>query len=363
LIDKAVSENPGETGPRLALIEFHLANRDAKKAAVAAQDALAAIPDKPELLNAAGAAQYLSGDVNQALATYAKLATLQPASPLAPMRIAEIQMAQKNTDEAVKNLRKVLEIKPDLLEAQRSLIVAFLAAGKTKDALGVARDVQKQRPKEAIGYILEGDVQASGKRWPEAVTAYRTGLNQAPSSDLAIRLHKALLASQNTVEADKATSEWLKANPKDVALRQYLGDLAIARKDYQAAAQYYRSVVDQQPENPLALNNLAWVSGQMKSTKAIEYAEKANKLAPNQPALMDTLAMLMADKGDTTGAIALLRKALEISPQAAPLRLNLARVLINAGRKDEARSELETLAKLGDKFADQGEVTRLQKTL
>jgi putative PEP-CTERM system TPR-repeat lipoprotein len=363
LIDKAVSGNPGEVGPRLALIEFHLANKDAKKATAAAQDALAAIPDKPELLNAAGAAQYLSGDVNQALATYAKLATLQPASPLAPMRIAEIQMAQKNTDEAVKNLRKALEVKPDLLEAQRSLIVALLATGKNKDALGVARDVQKQRPKEAIGYIIEGDVQASGKHWPEAVAAYRTGLKQAPSSDLAIRLHKGLLATQNTVEADKTASEWLKTHPKDVAIRLYLGDLATARKDYPAATQHYRSVIDLQPENALALNNLAWVSGQTKSPKAMEYAEKANKLAPNQPAFMDTQAMLMADKGDTAGAIALLREALEISPQAAPVRLNLARVLISAGRKDEARSELEALAKLGDKFPEQAEVAKLQKTL
>jgi len=143
----------------------------------------------------------------------------------------------------------------------------------------------------------------------------------------------------------------------------YLGDLATARKDYPVADQYYRSVVEQQPENALALNNLAWVSGQMKSPKALEYAEKANKLAPNQPALMDTLAMLMADKGDTAGAITLLRKALEISPQAAPLRLNLARVLISAGRKDEARAELDTLAKLGDKYPAQAEVTRLQKSL
>jgi predicted Zn-dependent protease len=47
------------------------------------------------------------------------------------------------------------------------------------------------------------------------------------------------------------------------------------------------------------LNNLAWVAGQMKDPKAIEYAEKANKLAPNQPALMDTLAVLLMDKGDT----------------------------------------------------------------
>ena len=363
LINKAVKENPSETAPRIALIEFYLARKDAKKAAATAQDALAAIPDKVELVNAAGAAQFLSGDVNQALATYAKLATLQPTSPLAYLRIAEIQSTQKNTDEAVKNLRKALEIRPNLLEAQQKLILVYLAAGNSKDALAVARDVEKQRPREAVGYVLEGDIQASQKRWPEAGAAYRSGLKQAPSTELVVRLHKTLLASQNATEADKTASDWIKAHPKDVVFRLYLGDVATARKDYPAAIQHYRSVVDQQPENALALNNLAWAAGQMKSPKAIEYAEKANKLAPNQPALMDTLAMLMADKGDTAGAITLLRKALEISPQAAPLRLNLARVLISAGKKDEARSELDTLAKLGDKFPEQNEVTRLQKSL
>jgi cellulose synthase operon protein C len=362
LINKAVSGNPAEAKPRLALIEFHLAQKDPKKAAAVAQDALAAIPDNPELLNAAGVALHQAGDVNQALATYTKLATLQPTSPLAPMRIAEIQIAEKNVDEAVKYLRKALEIKAELLDGQRKLIASLLAAGKGAEVLRIARDLQKQRPKEAIGYILEGDVQASEKHWPEAVASYRAGLKQTPSPELTIRLHKALLATQNTAEADKTASEWLKKHPKDDAMRLYLGDLAIARKDYPVALQYYRSVVDQQPENALALNNLAWVSGQLKSPKAIEYAEKANKLAPNQPALMDTLAMLMADKGDTAGALALLRKALDISPQAAPIRLNLARVLISAGRKDEARTELETLATLGDKFSEQAEVTRLQKT-
>lgn len=78
---------------------------------------------------------------------------------------------------------------------------------------------------------------------------------------------------------------------------------------------------------------------------------------------MDTQAMLMAEQGDTEGATALLRKALEIAPQAATVRLNLAKVLIRAGRKDAARVELDALAKLGDKFSEQAEVRRLQAML
>lgn len=358
---KAVEANPTELPPRLALIEFHLRSKDAKKALTAAQEALAAMPDKPELLDAVGRTQQIAGDSNQALITYGKLATQQPTLPLAQMRMAEIHLANKNKDEAAKSLRKALEIKPDLQEAQRGLILLALDAKKPQDALALARDIQKQRPKEASGFILEGDIHASRKQWSEAIAAYRSGLKQLNAPELAIKIHLALLASGNMAEAEKYSATWSRENPKDIGFRTHLGDIATARKDYPDAAKQYRIALDIQPNNALVLNNLAWVSGQTKSPKAMEYAEKANQIAPNQPPFMDTLAMLLADKGETTKAIELLRKALSISPQAAAIQLNLAQVLIKAGRKDEARIELDALVKLGDKFPAQVEVARLQK--
>jgi putative PEP-CTERM system TPR-repeat lipoprotein len=362
-ITKAVEANPTELAPRLAQIEFHLRNKDQKSALTAAQNALAAIPDKPELLDALGRTQQISGDSNQALSTFGKLASLQPNSPIAQMRMAEINLANKNKDEAAKNLRKALEIKPDLLEAQRGLILLALDSKKPQDALALARDIQKQRPKEATGFVLEGDINASSKQWPEAIAAYRNGLKQAPASELAIKLHTALLASGNMAEAEKLAATWTKEHPKDIAFRMHLGDIATARKDYPAATQHYRNALEIQPNNALVLNNLAWVSGEMKSPKAMEYAEKANQLAPNQPPFMDTMAMLLVSKGETAKAVELLRKALEISPQATAIQLNLAKVLIGAGRKDEARKELDALAKLGDRFPAQAEVMHLQKEL
>ena len=73
--------------------------------------------------------------------------------------------------------------------------------------------------------------------------------------------------------------------------------------------------------------------------------------------------MLLADKGETTKAIELLRLALTASPQASAIQLNLAKVLIAAGKKDDARKELEALAKIGDKFSGQVEVNQLLKSL
>lgn len=363
LISKAVTTNPSEVAPRLALIQFYLNKKDGKKALTAANDAAAAIPDKPEILDALGRTQQFSGDFNQAMSTYGKLSTLQPNSPLAQMRLAEINLANKNKDEAAKSLKKALDIKPDLIEAQRGLILLALDAKKPNEALGIARQVQQQKPKEPVGFVLEGDIYASEKAWPDAIKAYQNGLKQVAVPELAIKLHSALLASANAAEADKMAANWTREHAKDLAFRMHLGDIATARKDYPQAAQNYRSALDIQPNNPLVLNNLAWVSGQLKAPKAIEYAEKANQLAPNQPPFMDTLAMLLADKGETAKAIELLRKALEISPQAGAIQLNLAKVLISTGKKDEARKELDALAKLGDKFPGQADVSKLQKEL
>lgn len=363
LIKKAISANPTEILPRLALIQFYLTKKDNKAALGAANEAHAAVGDKPEILDALGRTQQLAGETNQAVTTYGKLASLQPALPVAQMRLAEIHLANKNRDEAAKSLKKALEIKPDLLDAQRALIQLALEAKKPGEALTIARQVQSQRPKEATGFAFEGDIHTAEKKWPDAINAYRNGLKQSVSPELAIKLYSTLLASGSSSEADKMATSWNREHPKDVSLTVFQGDLATSRKEYPLAAQRYQSALQSQPNNPLILNNLAWVSGQLKSPKALEYAEKANQLSPNQPPFMDTLAMILAEKGEAVKAVELLRQAMAIAPQAASIQLNLARVLISSGKKEEARKELDALAKLGEKFPEQAEVAKLQKAL
>ena len=70
LIDKAIVANPSEAAPRIALIGIYMGAKETKKALVAAQDALAVLPNHPQVLDAAGRAQQAAGEFNQALATY-----------------------------------------------------------------------------------------------------------------------------------------------------------------------------------------------------------------------------------------------------------------------------------------------------
>ena len=359
LIGNAVAATPTDVAPRLMLIDFHLRNKDLKAASSAAQNAVAALPDSPEMLDALGRTQQAAGELNQAVASFNKLVGMQALSPQPHMRLAATHMAEKNKDAAGSSLRKALQITPDLLEAQRALIVLDLDGKKFQDALTTARTVQKQRPKEAVGYVLEGDINASQKNWDSAATAYRVGLKQVNSSELALKLHAVLLVAAKGAEADKFSSTWQKDNPKDAAFVFYLGDRAMASKDYRSAEKNYAAVIKLQPDNAIAYNNLAWVSGKLNKEAAIAYAEKANTLAPNQPAFMDTLAVLLSNKGDYLKAVELQSKALALQPQNALFKINLAKIHIKGGKKELARKELDELTKLGDKFPAQVEVASL----
>ena len=74
-----------------------------------------------------------------------------------------------------------------------------------------------------------------------------------------------------------------------------MGDLALARKDYAAAEKHYLAVLEIPTQQCGSAQQPGLGDGSVEEGRRSRLAEKANSLAPNQPALMDTLAMLLAD--------------------------------------------------------------------
>jgi predicted Zn-dependent protease len=95
----------------------------------------------------------------------------------------------------------------------------------------------------------------------------------------------------------------------------------------------------------------------------LEQAERAHELAPENPAIMDTLGTILAASGETERGLELLGRAAELAPTAYQIRLNFAKALIKANRKGAARKELEGLAKLDPKIPQQQEAAKLLASL
>ncbi|HKT86130.1 MAG TPA: tetratricopeptide repeat protein [Novosphingobium sp.] len=94
-------------------------------------------------------------------------------------------------------------------------------------------------------------------------------------------------------------------------------DKAIRSKDWQTAIHQYETILRQTDgRNVLVLNNLAFAYSQAGNpSKALDYAERALKLAPGNPSVMDTTGWLLHQSGkDNRRALALLREAARKAP-------------------------------------------------
>ena len=366
LLDAAVSANPADARPRLALIDHHLASANPAAALVAAQAALARLadqPDQPALLARLGRAQLAVGGHQQAITTYNRLITLQAKSPAPLLGLADAQMLAGDLPAAAKSAGRALALAPDSLAAQSLAIRLALRQKQPAQALLLARAVQAQRPGQAVGFLLEGEIHIAQQRWDAALPVLRKALRLADPAQAPARLHHALRLSGKRAEADAFAAAWRTGHSSDALFSFYLGDLALAQNDLAGAEQHYRAVLQQLPRHALALNNIAWLLLTQKKPGALAYAERAVAAAPNLPALLDTLAQAHAAADQPAQAIRLQKQALALRPEDPALRLNLARFYGQAGEKRLAKTELDRLQALGDRFAGQAEVSALLQGL
>ena len=361
---EAVKLDPTEARPHLVLIGNLLGTDDPRAALQAAQDASAALPDNPEIMDARGRAQLAVGDNQGAITTFKKLASLQPGSALPEMRLADAYVATKDRDAAARSLRRASELQPALAAPRRSLALLALSDNRPQDALAIAREMQKAHATDPAGFVLEGEIETARKAWGPAATAFRAALQRSPdAADLFIKLHGALGRADQAPEAHRMAADWLKAHPKDPVFLYYLGDLALADNDLPRAERRYRAVLEVMPEHALALNNVAWLMVRQGKPGALPLVEKANQLMPNRAPLLDTLATVLEAENQLPKALDAQKRALALAPKDPTLKLRLAKLYIKSGDKTGARGELDGLAKLGDGFAGQAEVATLLKSL
>jgi len=121
------------------------------------------------------------------------------------------------------------------------------------------------------------------------------------------------------------------------------GLIAEAQDDLVKAERYYRQVIDQNPDNVMTLNNLAYllVRNGRRYEQALPLVERAVELAPDHPALLDTYGQVLMGLGRLEDAEDAFAEARSKRPNDIGIGLNLTEVLIRRGTYREASFVLE----------------------
>lgn len=344
LLQKAITANSQSSNARIALVNHHLRSKDPRAALSVAQDAAAALPKDPRVVEALALAQEAAGESGAAIDSINRLVQMRPGISEPLLRLAAIQARGQHFDRAIEALQRAQKVAPENRQIDRDMVAMMLAQKKPDAALRQARDLQKRAPKFAGGYILEGDIHLTEKKLPDAERAYREALKLEPTAGpVAAKVAATLIASNKTAEADTFATRWLADNPRDASVRMMLADRAMRARDLKKAGAQYQAVLSVDPNNVVALNNLAWIGGETGDTKAVSYAERAVKLAPQSPSVLDTLGTLLVKQGEANRGLEYLVKARDLAPARFDLRLSYARALVVSGQKDAAKKELRAI--------------------
>lgn len=363
LLETAVQSDPADAEIRAALVAFHLDSGDRNSALVAAQAAIAALPQSVEVLELLAWCQLQLGETSQALSNYGKIVTLAPRNPRGHVGATEIHLRNGDLENARRSIERGLQAVPGNPEILAQAVVLQLRKRQPEQALNMARDVQKDRPNEAIGWVLEAEVEASQQHWAGAAAAYRQALDKSPPAGLLPKYLHVLKLDGRAAEARAYADAHLQANPNDFELLFYLADAAQREGDLKQARQLYEDLLQRKGDHLLALNNLATVYLAQKQPGALLLARRAVLLAPRHPAVLDTLAQALATEGRLGDAVSTQRQAVQQAPNLPEFRLTLAKLLITNGDRAAAKQELTRLAGLGLGYPKQAEVGELLNSL
>lgn len=362
-LEKAAKADPAAYPPRALLAQYYQRKGDMARALAVAREAQAANSKSPEALDLLGSLQLATGDKDGALASFSQLTVLAPKSAAAFLKLAQAQAASGNNNAARNSVAKSLELQPDFVDAKAAMFGLAMQEKRYPAALDIARGLQKQTPKSGLGWVLEGDVAAAQEQFTKAADAYRTAQQIEPTTSTLLKLHIMQSRLGQAKEADNQLVQWLKTHPNDHLGRGYLADSYTRQGHAKAAIAEYETLLKSLPDNVVALNNLAWLYYQQKDGRAVTTAERAYKLKPDAPQIMDTLGWILVQQGDQKRGLGLIQQAFSKQPDQPTIHYHLAAAFAKSGDRAKAQQELERLMKRGLKFPEEQEAQALLKQI
>jgi tetratricopeptide (TPR) repeat protein len=261
-------------------------------------------------------------------------------------------------------LSQGLKTRPESIPLALALQQTLLSSGQVKSALNQAQTLVQRFPEPAVILALAEAQVAQGDH-AGAAASYERVWRKQPSGAIAVALSQARVRAG---AADPLTplTQWLNDHPQDILARMALAAAAQQLGQTAKAVTEYERVLAQQPQNAVALNNLAGLYQQQHDSRALPVAKRAYELASKSPSVADTYGWILAEAGDIQAAIQILRGASEAMPAAPEMRYHLGAALAQGGTAQgrlEAKALLTDLLRDGRPFAWRADAEKLLVSL
>jgi tetratricopeptide (TPR) repeat protein len=344
---EALKLDPGLLAARIDLAQSLIAARDPRAAADLMRQSPAGQKDNLLTIVQMNWALWAMGEVPEMTKGVERGLAIARVPDLL-LQQALIKLQSKDYKAARPLLTEALKINREDLRALELLARSYVAENQPDVALATIRQYAAQPPRSApIQQFLGMWLAANGNR-DEARSAFET----AKSADANYLGADFALAQLDLTEgkidpARQRLSGILASNPRNLDATLLLGMVEELAGRYEVAIVNYRKVLETEPSNLYALNNIAYrlANDGNAPDEALKYAQKAVEVGPTNLAVQDTIGWAYYRKGLYKEAVRYLTTAAQGS--TAPVRLyHLAMAYEKAGDDRRARQTLDLAMKM-----------------
>jgi tetratricopeptide (TPR) repeat protein len=339
-------------------------------------------PNDPVALNLLGTIRAQQGRLKEAETLLLRAAKIDSTFVAVHMNLAFLYLLKNEPDKTISELKTVVTLDPNNIEANYKLARLLLSRGRIDDAIGVIEKVKSSPPVSVVFLTLLGDAYlrkseagkaeenyllalAAEKNNADAVlglakVSHQRGdmkaslayLSQARelagnSPELLYKVGVAALGLRFFDVAQSALEQAVKLKPDEPAYLNALGATWLKKPDLFAAESLFRRALELQPDNAQTQMYLGYVLyKQKKFIEAKAHLEKTIKADSSLPEPFYYLGLILQEENEDERAVPLLEKAIQVSPSFANAHVALGASYLKLKDYPRAQKELELGAKL-----------------
>jgi tetratricopeptide (TPR) repeat protein len=257
-------------------------------------------------------------------------------------RLGVLRRTQERWEDVRDVCREYLALDPADSQMRRNLAFARRQLGDLEGALADYRDLVAAEPGDAEAWILLGSLLSETGRHAEATSVLESAVELAPENAVA---HSTLArAWEDSGAAAPALEAYDRALALDPSLSEAINGKALLLSHEgraEEAARVLEAGLERAGDDLDALNNLAWIlaNERLDPARALEVARRAAALAPEDPAVLDTLGWAAIRAGAPADGVPSLRRAWEITGDPE-VRAHLGIALAESGNVVEGRQHV-----------------------
>ncbi|MGR5133841.1 XrtA/PEP-CTERM system TPR-repeat protein PrsT [Vibrio alfacsensis] len=336
VIEEQIKADPFNVELKVQKANALVLNRDSEAA-------IRVLESIPEVDHTATTSQFLgnlyasSGDLRAAKRQYQLWLESAPYSQSAYIRNIQVLDGENRIDEGLKLLKKAQKLFPN--DVRFSLMKAHLLIKKGHLETAQIELDKLSAQVHDTGYTLglQGRIYLAKQDLKSAIDTYKKRYTVMPGVPTARELASVYSLNQQDEQAIEFLSEVIEQYG-DVAapLKLQLAELQL-KSHPEKAIEQYQNIITTEPNNAVALNNLAWLYlNSEQAVKACEFAQRAYNLANTNVDIADTYGYCLLKSGDINQALELLELAHKGKADSAEIALHFVEALLSANRVQQA---------------------------